>query len=315
MFCGSKFCSPAESRYHPIEGEALAATYGLQKCKFFILGLENLILTIDHKPLIAIFGMSQNLEEIENPRLLNFKLKSLMFWFKVMHIPGKKNATADTFSRRFDNPNSKTPNASNRTKPAQISDSDYASRLGPPTWVSPPAPVAPIHSSHDPLNILPIPSTLAQLLAAPEACEEQLGPEDILVGNIMSCLASVNMWSRVAPLTAKLVPEALSWKKLEAACLLCETYRILVQTVQSGAERKDDWDEKILDFYSHRNSLVVVGPVVLLHDRPVIPMALRQTVLAHLHAGHQGANTMFERASTSLYWPNFAKQATKLKIL
>ena len=83
VYCGSKFCSPAESRYHPIEGEALAATYGLQKCRFFVLGLHNLILTIDHKPLIAIFGTDQNLEEIENPRLLNLKLKALMFRFTV----------------------------------------------------------------------------------------------------------------------------------------------------------------------------------------------------------------------------------------
>ena len=74
VYCGSKFCTPAESRYHPIEGEALAATYGLQKCKFFVLGLENLILTLDHKPLISTFGNDRNLEEIENPRLLNFKL-------------------------------------------------------------------------------------------------------------------------------------------------------------------------------------------------------------------------------------------------
>ena len=35
------------SRYHPIEGEALAATYGLQNFKFFALGLDSLILTLD----------------------------------------------------------------------------------------------------------------------------------------------------------------------------------------------------------------------------------------------------------------------------
>ena len=54
-----------------------------------------------------------------------------------------------------------------------------------------------------------------------------------------------------------------------------------------------------------KKSLVAVGPVVMLHDRPVIPIALRKTVLDHLHAGHQGANSMFERASSTLYWPNF----------
>ena len=100
IYCGSKFCSPAESRYHPIEGEALAAIYGLQKCKFFVLGLENLILTLNHKPLVPIFNQKQQIEDIENPRILNFKLKSLLFRFTATHLPGKKNATADTFSRK-----------------------------------------------------------------------------------------------------------------------------------------------------------------------------------------------------------------------
>ena len=57
-------------------------------------------------------------------------------------------------------------------------------------------------------------------------------------------------------------------------------------------------------FYPHRQSLVAVGPVVMLHDRPIVPGAIRHTVLAHLHSGHQGAKSIFERASATLYWPN-----------
>ena len=97
---GSRFCSSAESRYHPIEGEALAIFYGLEKCKFFILGLPNLILCVDHNPLLAIFSDNQSLEAIHNPRLLNYKLKSLRYRFSVHHIPGKKNVIPDTMSRR-----------------------------------------------------------------------------------------------------------------------------------------------------------------------------------------------------------------------
>ena len=37
VFCGSRFCSPAESRYHPIEGEGQATITGLDKCKFFVM--------------------------------------------------------------------------------------------------------------------------------------------------------------------------------------------------------------------------------------------------------------------------------------
>ena len=42
----------------------------------------------------------------------------------------------------------------------------------------------------------------------------------------------------------------------------------------------------------------------MLHDRPVIPRSLHNNVLEHLHAGHASATAMFERAATSLYWPN-----------
>ena len=39
---GSRFLHDAESRYAPIEGECLAAVYGLQKCKHFVLGCRDL---------------------------------------------------------------------------------------------------------------------------------------------------------------------------------------------------------------------------------------------------------------------------------
>ena len=286
VFCGSKFCSPAESRYHPIEGEALGAVHGLLKCKFFVLGLDNLILTLDHKPLIAIFGDNQNLEDIQNPRLLNFKLKAMMFRFKVLHVPGKKNVTADTLSRRYDSPVAKQTPTKVQEQNGDISiQPEYSTDLGPPAWVSPPS--------------------LAALTAAPIDDEDSISPEELLTGNIMATLADINSWSRVAPVTTQHKPTALSWDRLEAACSLCDTYQLLHKAIRSGTDKREDWDQRISDFYQHRHSLVAVGPVILLHDRPVIPQSLQQTVLEHLHAGHQSATSMFERASTSLYWPNY----------
>ena len=120
--------------YHPIEGEAQATITGLEKCKFFILGLENLILCIDHKPLLAILGTKQNLADIPNPRLMNVKLKSMMYRFKVKHIKGKDHVIQDTFSRRQDSP----INKSNNDKYMSNVLSGYSDTLGPPSWVSPP---------------------------------------------------------------------------------------------------------------------------------------------------------------------------------
>ena len=52
--CGSRFCSPAESRYSPVEGELLAITRALKKTKVFTLGSPNLYIVSDHKPLIGL---------------------------------------------------------------------------------------------------------------------------------------------------------------------------------------------------------------------------------------------------------------------
>ena len=98
ILAGSRFTNDAESRYAPVEGEALALVYGLESCRMFILGCPDLLVTVDHQPLTKIFS-DQALEKIKNPRLLNFKERSLMFKFKIKHRPGKLNAAPDCASR------------------------------------------------------------------------------------------------------------------------------------------------------------------------------------------------------------------------
>lgn len=95
---GSRFTHPAESRYAPIEGEALAVVDALNKARFFILGCSNLIVAVDHKPLLKVFG-DRSLEDITNNRLRNLKEKTLRFKFTMTHIPGVKNKAADATSR------------------------------------------------------------------------------------------------------------------------------------------------------------------------------------------------------------------------
>ena len=96
---GSRFTHPAESRYAPIEGEALAVANALDKARFFVLGCSNLIIAVDHKPLLRIFG-DRSLDAISNPRIRNLKEKTLRYRFHMMHIPGVKNRAADALSRR-----------------------------------------------------------------------------------------------------------------------------------------------------------------------------------------------------------------------
>lgn len=100
VFAGSRFTKDSESRYAPIEGEALAVVFGLQRCRMFVMGAPNLILAVDHKPLIKILN-DRALDTISNPRLLQLKEKTLMYRYDICHMPGKSNAMkiADIASR------------------------------------------------------------------------------------------------------------------------------------------------------------------------------------------------------------------------
>lgn len=98
VMAGSRFTKEAESRYSPVEGEALAVTYGLHKCRYYVLGCQNLLIATDHQPLLKIFS-DRKLDDIENPRLLRLKEKSLIYKFKIVHVPGRKHAGPDALSR------------------------------------------------------------------------------------------------------------------------------------------------------------------------------------------------------------------------
>ena len=95
---GSRFTSLAESRYKPIEGEALAVAEGLDKTRFFTLGCSNLTIAVDHKPLLKILS-DRCLEDIPNARLRNLKEKTLRYKFKIVYVPGVKHLTADATSQ------------------------------------------------------------------------------------------------------------------------------------------------------------------------------------------------------------------------
>ena len=126
---GSRFTSGAESRYAPIEGMALAVVDALEKARHFVLGCSDLIVAVDHKPLLKTFG-DRSLDDIPNPRLRNLKEKSLRYRFRVVHIPGVRHAAADAISRH---------------------------PVGDPTPLSLPDDIATVIDPSDPLNHLGLP--------------------------------------------------------------------------------------------------------------------------------------------------------------
>ena len=98
VFAGSRFTTDAKSRYAPVEGEALAVAYGLEKYRMLTLGCDDLLVATDHKPLVKILGDSK-LDNIKNPRLFNLKEKTLLYRYKIKHVPGSWHHAPDACSR------------------------------------------------------------------------------------------------------------------------------------------------------------------------------------------------------------------------
>ena len=273
-----------------------------------MLGHPNLILCLDHKPLLSLFG-DQDLASITNPRLFNFKTKPLTFRFQVTYIEGKKHVTPDALSRSPDDneppqapANPDPPPSPPHDPPGGQVQSEYAETLSPPTWVASPA--------------TKICCIMSDMPTEQEIQESDQLEEDIM-GSAMSSLTALN-YSTVStsPQSISALAQSgitmLSWGRLEAACQSSPAYRLLLDTISNGTpEDIADWDDQIREYHRHRHILIVTGHVVLLYDRPVIPMSLRQEVLEHLHSGHAGITTMFERAKNTLYWPGHKNDITR----
>lgn len=109
VFAKSRFTKDAERGYAPIEGEALALVYALEKCKMFIQGGPTVTVVTDHNPLTGIFN-DKSLEKIENTRIFKLKEKTLPFDFHVVHVKGTENKAADACSR-YPTDGSSTPSS------------------------------------------------------------------------------------------------------------------------------------------------------------------------------------------------------------
>ena len=83
---GSRFTHAAESRYAPIEGEALAVADALKKARYFVLGCNDLIIAVDHKPLLKVFG-DRSLDDIPNSRLSQNPLIKIVGIIYIRSLP------------------------------------------------------------------------------------------------------------------------------------------------------------------------------------------------------------------------------------
>lgn len=73
---GLRFITEPESWYADTEGECLAVTWSLNNTQMFVLGCKELIVVMDHKPLLGILN-ERNINSITNSRLQSLKEKTL----------------------------------------------------------------------------------------------------------------------------------------------------------------------------------------------------------------------------------------------
>ena len=223
---GSRFLASAESRYAPIEGEALAVAWALEQTRFFTQGCDNLVVVTDHKPLVKILG-DRTLDEIRNTRLFRLKQRTLPWFFRIAHLPGKTNLAADA-----------------------------ASRYPATTEVEPEG-------------------------------NDEIEPA--------ICAAIRRETEDVA---------ALTWQRIATATENDPAMRALRQAVEVGQiDSSLNSDPTIGPLWQYRSGLYVAEGVLLYEDRVVVPPALRQQVLANLHAAHQGTSSMETSARAVVFWP------------
>lgn len=92
----SKTLNAAQRRLSVFEREFMAIIFALDTFKHYVLGAEKFILFTDQKSLVYVINQPF---EFASDKLNRYKIKLTPFNFKICHIEGKKNITADFLSR------------------------------------------------------------------------------------------------------------------------------------------------------------------------------------------------------------------------
>lgn len=264
-YTSSRFCNGAESRYAPIEGEALAVAWALDKAKHYVMGCPNLYVGVDHKPLLGVYSPTKALADIENPRLRNLAEKATRYRFTTFHVKGAEKNLPDTMSRYL------------MGGVATMGALERAATKNNPA---------------------------AGWMALAGYNMTQPNEEDIKESNDREAEVEMAARTALDELdegsVAAIGPRVLTWERLKTEALNSAPYQELTEAIKGTAEA---WPENLKHLKRFREEFMVVEDVALYKDRPIIPEPLRPEVLATLHSGHQGVTSMWARASTSVWWP------------
>ena len=108
--------------------------------------------------------------------------------------------------------------------------------------------------------------------------------------------------------------ESFTWDRVRTATASDDNMQALLGTVEAGMpEFRHELPPPLREYFQFRDELSTVDGVILYKDRLVIPPSLREEVLAHLHAAHQGVTSMTARAESSIFWPGISPAIAALR--
>ena len=297
VFAGGKFATPAEGRYSPVEGEALAVVVALYKARYFVLGCASLTVATDHKPLLKVLGDRQ-LCEMENPRLTNLKEKAMYFRFDIVHVPGRFHKGPDAMSRmprgRLDTEQGVVAGIMEGVSTKELRLGFLQNMWSPQTEEG----VCDMSDYRD----RAIMEDELRYLGVTELEDRVAGQEGKVAGCEISAVGEKEVM-------------ALTWDRLAAATLADPDLGALKGVIETGSHQ--DVATMGVQFPVYKgvmDKLSTVDGVVVYKGRAVVPTSLRETVLEILHSAHQGVSGMYRRAEACVYWPGMMEAITGVRI-
>ena len=278
VFAGSRFLTPTESRYSPTEGEALAVSWSLKHSRMFTLGCSDLLIVVDHKPLLGILN-DRDLDNITNPRIQNLKQATLGWRFKISYCPGKWQRGPDALSRY----------PSQKPCIAAVNEIQHTAHL-------------PICDMEDP--VCSAPTSLFHLI-----CENPT-ETDIQASDATTIQAMSAFINSISSHT-----ETISIDEVKHAACADKEYLDLLDLITNGfpQSRNKVHPTHLREFWSVHERLSCIEGVALMDTRVVIPRSLRKQILANLHTANQGISGMKARANQTVYWPGMDAQMRNFK--
>ena len=295
---GSRFLHDAETRYAPIEGEALAVAYSLHQCRYFVMGCKDLTVVTDHLPLLHILN-DRSLADIGNRRLQNLKEKTLSYQFSIAHVPGREQLGADAASRY------PVGDPERLILPGEPPETDFKD--------------TPLTSN---LRAMILAGLTSDDMFTDDAFYEADDMGETLLSSAVHTLGTLEMTTVEYDVTgdevllcgATLVKHVVSWTDVRASSSKDATIQSVLHILQEGFP--DDARPLAYDirpFFPLRHALYELDGVLMLGDRIVVPADLRPAVLTLLHAAHQGVDRMKARAGDTVYWPGLTGDITRTR--